>query len=126
MAAVRSRGGHGPTWNVKANAYASNDPSSSLLEYGGTLPSLSTGTFTGYAVNFVASPATELILVDTASGPGNTCRLTSSGSGMVRKIVQQLDPERHHRLIRCEHADAIGGVTVGFSAVGRYVATLGI
>lgn len=77
---------------VKANGYASNDPIVFTAEYGGTLPTLSTGTFTSYTVNFVATPATDAINVDTTSGPVTPIVLTSSGSGMVRKIVQQSIP----------------------------------
>jgi hypothetical protein len=84
--------GSGPTWNVKGNGYSSNDPVILTAEYGGTLPSASTGTFTGYNVNYVASPATDTIQIDTVSGPATPCVLTSSGSGMIRKITQQSIP----------------------------------
>lgn len=81
--------GSNPTFSVKANGYSSNDPIVFTAEYGGTLPSASTGTFTGYTVLFVATPATDAINVDTTTGPSTPVVLTSSGSGMVRKIVQQ-------------------------------------
>jgi hypothetical protein len=74
---------------VKGNGYSSNDPVVFTAEYGGTLPTLSTGTMTSYTVNFVATPATDTINVDTTSGPSTPIVTTSSGSGMVRKIVQQ-------------------------------------
>lgn len=75
---------------VKANGYASNDPIVfSPNEYGGTLPTTSTGTLTGYTINFVATPATDTINVDTTSGPATPIVTTSSGSGLVRKITQQ-------------------------------------
>jgi hypothetical protein len=77
---------------VKGNAYVSNDPIVFTAEYGGTLPTMSTGTFTGYTINFVATPATDTINVDTTTGPATPIVLTSSGSGMVRKIVQQSIP----------------------------------
>lgn len=77
---------------VKGHGYASNDPVVFTAEYGGTLPTLSTGTMTGYTVNFVATPATDTINVDTTSGPATAIVTTSSGSGMVRKIVQQSIP----------------------------------
>jgi hypothetical protein len=80
----------GNTATVKANGYASNDPVVFTAEYGGTLPTLSTGTFTGYTVNYVATPATDTINVDTTSGPATPVVTTSSGSGMVRKITQQV------------------------------------
>lgn len=78
---------------VKANGYSSNDPIVFTAEYGGTLPTLSTGTFTGYTVNFVATPATDTINVDTTTGPATPVVTTSSGSGMVRKIIQQSIPQ---------------------------------
>jgi hypothetical protein len=80
----------GNTATVKANGYASNDPIVFTAEYGGTLPTLSTGTMTGYTVNYVASPATDTIGVDTTAGPTTPVVTTSSGSGMVRKITQQV------------------------------------
>ena len=84
--------GSNPSFSVKGNGYLSNDPIVFTAEYGGTLPSASTGTFTGYTVNFVASPTTDAISVDTTSGPSTPVVLTSSGSGMVRKITQQIIP----------------------------------
>jgi hypothetical protein len=86
---------------VKGNGYASNDPVVFTAEYGGTLPTLSTGTMTSYTVNYVATPATDTINVDTTAGPATAIVTTSSGSGMVRKIQQQSIP---------------AGVTASFSA----------
>lgn len=80
------------TITAKGHGYASNDPVVFTAEYGGTLPTLSTGTMTGYTVNFVASPATDTFGADTTSGPATPIVTTSSGSGMVRKIVQQSVP----------------------------------
>jgi hypothetical protein len=77
---------------VKGNGMSSNDPVVFTAEYGGTLPTLSTGTMTGYTINFVATPATDTINIDTTSGPATPIVTTSSGSGMVRKIVQQSIP----------------------------------
>lgn len=77
---------------VKGNGMSSNDPIVFTNEYGGTLPTLSTGTMTGFTVNFVATPATDTINIDTTTGPATPIVTTSSGSGMVRKIVQQSIP----------------------------------
>jgi hypothetical protein len=77
---------------VKGHGYVSNDPIVFSNEFGGTLPTLSTGTFINYTINFVATPATDTINVDTTTGPATPVVTTSSGSGMVRKIVQQLIP----------------------------------
>jgi hypothetical protein len=78
--------------SVKANGYLSNDPIVFTSEYGGTLPTLSAGTMTGYTINYVATPATDTINVDTVSGPSMPIVTTTSGSGMVRKILAQLIP----------------------------------
>lgn len=77
---------------VKGNGMASNDVIVLTTEYGGTFPTLSTGTFTGYTQNFVATPATDTINIDTTTGPSTPVVTTSSGSGMLRKIVPQLIP----------------------------------
>ena len=83
------------TITAKAHGYASNDPIVFTAEYStapSALPTMSTGTMTGYTVNFVASPATDTFTCDTTSGPVTPIVTTSSGSGMVRKIVQQSIP----------------------------------
>jgi hypothetical protein len=77
---------------VKGNGYSSNDPVVLTAEYGGTFPTLSTGTFTTYTVNFVATPATDTVNLDTTTGPATPIVTTASGSGMIRKIVQQSLP----------------------------------
>jgi hypothetical protein len=83
----------GQTITAKAHSYVTNDPIVFTAEYGGTLPTLSTGTFTGYTVNYVlAAPTADTITVDTNTPPTTAIVLTSSGSGMVRKIVQQSIP----------------------------------
>lgn len=81
--------GSNPSFSVKGNGFLSNDPLVFTQEYGGSLPSASTGTFTGYNILFAASPTTDATNVDTVSGPSTPVVLTSSGSGMVRKITQQ-------------------------------------
>jgi hypothetical protein len=78
----------GNTLQVKANGYASNDPIVFTAEYGGTLPTLSAGTITGYTVNFVGTPATDTATILQTSG-GTAITLSSTGSGAVRKILQQ-------------------------------------
>lgn len=84
--------GSNPTFDIKANNFASNDPLVFTAEYNGTLPSASTGTFTGYNVLYAASPSTDTTSVDTVSGPTTPVVLTSSGNGNVRKILQQPIP----------------------------------
>jgi hypothetical protein len=84
--------GSNPTFTAKANGFALNDPIVFTAEYGGTLPTASTGTFTGYNILFVANPLTDTFQVDTTSGPTTPVVLTSSGSGQVRKITQQSIP----------------------------------
>lgn len=81
----------GNTITVKANGYAANDPIVFTNEYGGTLPTLSAGTITGYTVNFVGAATADTDTVLQTSG-GTAVTFSSSGSGMVRKIVQQSIP----------------------------------
>ncbi|WP_036048643.1 hypothetical protein [Bradyrhizobium sp. Tv2a-2] len=78
---------------VKAHGYSSNDPIVFNPEYGGTLPTTSTGVLTGYTVNYVASPSTDTFNIDTTSGPTTPIVTTASGSGNVRKITQQSIPQ---------------------------------
>lgn len=84
--------GNGPVFSVKGNGYSSNDPIVATAEYGGTLPTLTTGTLTGYTVWFAANVATDSITACTTSGPTTAFAATSTGSGMLRKIVQQSIP----------------------------------
>lgn len=72
---------------VKAHGYSATDPVIFSTEYGGTAPTFSTSNFTG--VLKVVSPATDSFSVTNAATAVNT---SSTGSGMVRKIVQQLIP----------------------------------
>lgn len=83
--------GNGPVFSAKAHGYANTDPLVATAEYGGTLPTLTTGTLTGYNVFFAANVATDSFTATTTSG-GTAFAATSTGSGMVRKIVQQLIP----------------------------------
>lgn len=72
---------------VKAHGYSAADPIIFSTEYGGTAPTFSASNFTG--VLKVVSPATDSFSVTNAATAVNT---SSTGSGMVRKIVQQLIP----------------------------------
>ncbi|MDB5607788.1 MAG: hypothetical protein JWP25_4688 [Bradyrhizobium sp.] len=72
---------------VKAHGYSATDPVIFSTEYGGTAPTFSASTFTG--VLKVVSPATDSFSVTNSAVAVNT---SSTGSGMVRKIVQQLIP----------------------------------
>jgi hypothetical protein len=72
---------------VKAHGYSASDPIIFSTEYGGTAPSFSQSNFTG--VLLVVSPATDSFSVTNAATAVNT---SSTGSGMVRKIVQQSIP----------------------------------
>lgn len=83
--------GNGPVFTVKGNAYSNGDPIVFTAEYGGTLPTLTAGTITGYTPNFVANQATDSFTAQQTSG-GSAVLSSSTGSGMVRKIVQQSIP----------------------------------
>lgn len=92
--------GNGPVFTSKANGYSNLDPLVATAEYGGTFPTLTTGTLTSYTVFFAANVATDSFTATVTSG-GTAFAATSTGSGMVRKIVQQSIP---------------GGVTASFAA----------
>jgi hypothetical protein len=77
---------------VKAHGYASNDPVVFTAEYGGTLPTFSTGVMTAYQISFAGTITTDSFIPNTTSGPTTPFVSTASGSGMVRKIVQQSIP----------------------------------
>ena len=72
---------------VKAHGYSAADPIIFSTEYGGTAPTFSQSNFIG--VLNVVSPATDSFSVTNAATAVNT---SSTGSGMVRKIVQQQIP----------------------------------
>lgn len=80
--------GAGPVFTAKANGYSNNDPIVATNEYGGTLPTLTTGVLTGYNVGFVANAATDSLTLVTTSGGATAFAATSTGSGLLRKISQ--------------------------------------
>ena len=73
---------------AKGHGYTAADPVVWSNEYGGTIPTFSQSTFAN-AVLAVVSPSTDLFSVTNASTAVNT---SSTGSGMVRKILQQSIP----------------------------------
>ncbi|MDI9847381.1 hypothetical protein QM467_04810 [Rhodoblastus sp. 17X3] len=72
---------------AKAHGYAAADSVMFSTEYGGTAPSFSQSNLTGILA--VVSPATDTFTVTNASTAVNT---SSTGSGMVRKLIQQPIP----------------------------------
>ena len=72
---------------AKANGYSNGDPVIFNTEYGGTAPSFSQSNFTGVLI--VANSTTDTFSVTNSATAVNT---SSTGSGMVRKIVQQSVP----------------------------------
>lgn len=83
--------GNGPVFTVKANGFTNADPVVFSQEYGGTLPTLSAGTITGYNPVFVANAATDSFTAQQTAG-GTALGATSTGSGSVRKITRQAIP----------------------------------
>lgn len=67
-----------------AHGYSAADPVVFTAKYGGTTPTFSQSNLTG--VLAVVSPTTDTFTVTNASTAVNT---SSTGNGMVRKIVQQ-------------------------------------
>ena len=72
---------------VKAHGYSAADNVVFSTEYGGTAPSFSQSNLTGILA--VVSPATDSFSVTNSGTAVNT---SSTGSGMVRKIIQQSVP----------------------------------
>lgn len=72
---------------AKAHGYSASDPVIVSTEYGGTAPTFSQSNFTG--VLLAVSPTTDTF---TTTNGGTAVNTSSSGSGMVRKIVQQSIP----------------------------------
>lgn len=70
---------------AKAHGYSAADPVVFTTEYGGTAPSFSQSNLTG-VLAVATSPGTDSFSVTNSSTAVNT---SSTGSGMVRKIVQQ-------------------------------------
>ncbi len=76
------------TLTVKAHGYSLADPFVFSTEYGGTAPSFSQSNFTG-VLAVAATVATDSF---TATNGGTAVNTSSTGSGMVRKILQQPIP----------------------------------
>lgn len=72
---------------AKAHGYSAADSVVFSTEYGGTAPTFSQSNFTG--VLAVVSPATDTF---TVTNGGTAVNTSSTGSGMVRKIIKQLIP----------------------------------
>lgn len=83
--------GNGPVFTAKANGFANSDPLVATIEYGGTFPTLTTGVLTAYNVFFAANVATDTFTATTTAG-GTAFAATTTGSGQVRKIIQQSIP----------------------------------
>jgi hypothetical protein len=75
--------------DVKAHGYSLADTVVFSTEYGGTAPTFSQSNFTGLLAVIAANLATDAFSVSNASTNVNT---SASGSGMVRKVLQQSIP----------------------------------
>ena len=89
---------------TKAHGYSVADPVIFSTEYGGTAPTFSQSNFTG--VLNVVSPTTDTFTVTNAGTAVNT---SSTGDGMIRKIVQQSLPSG------VQPSYAIGSLTIQLS-----------
>lgn len=83
-------------FTVKAHGYSAADSIVFSTEYGGTAPTFSASNLTGILA--VVTPATDTFTVTNSAVAVNT---SSTGSGMVRKLIQQSVP---------------GNVTMSFAA----------
>lgn len=71
----------------KAHGYSNGDPVRFSTEFGGTAPTFSQSNFTGTLI--VANATTDTYTVTNSATAVNT---SATGSGMVRKILQQAIP----------------------------------
>jgi len=94
--------GSGAVFTTKAHGYSGADPVVVTAEYGGTLPTLSQGTLGGVSttptINYINSVtvATDTFTLNSVSSgqtSGNAIWSSATGSGLVRKIVQQSIPQ---------------------------------
>jgi len=72
---------------AKGHGYSAGDAVVFSTEYGGTAPTFSQSTLTGLLA--VVGPATDTF---TVTNGGTAVNTSSTGSGMVRKVTQQLVP----------------------------------
>lgn len=84
----------GAVFTVKAHGYSSVDPVVGTVEYGGTFPTFTQQTMTAYQINYVANGATDTFTLCAQTSYATTASIwtSSTGSGTVRKIVQQSIP----------------------------------
>jgi hypothetical protein len=75
-----------------AHGYSNNDPIVCSIEFGGTFPTVTQGTLTGYTVNYVSSVATDTFQLTTVAGGGQNINTSATGAVMVRKLTQQSIP----------------------------------
>jgi hypothetical protein len=78
-------------FTAHAHGFNANDPVVFSVVFGGTAPTLATGSgaLGSNNVSLVVSPATDTFTLTTG---GTAVNATTTGNGMVRKIVQQAVP----------------------------------
>lgn len=76
-------------FTAHAHGYAASDPVVFSNVFGGTAPTSSGGALGSNNVSLVVSPATDTFTLTTGGTAVNT---STTGNGMVRKIVQQSVP----------------------------------
>lgn len=88
--------GNGAVYSTHAHGFNDGDPIVQTSEYGGTLPTTTQGTVSGYNVNYAANVTTDTFtLSSVASGQSSSNAVWTSTSGdvMARKITQQIIPQ---------------------------------
>lgn len=76
-------------FTAHAHGFAANDPVVFSVVFGGTAPTSSGGALGSNNVSVVVSPTTDTFTLTTSGTAVNT---STTGNGMVRKIVQQSVP----------------------------------
>lgn len=84
--------GTGAVFTTKAHGYSANDPVVDTVEFGGTQPTVTQGTLTGYTINYVGASATDTFSLTTQSAGIVPIFTTSTGAVMLRKVTQQSIP----------------------------------
>lgn len=76
-------------FTAHAHGFSANDPVVFSTVFGGTAPTSSGGALGSNNVSLVVSPATDTFTLTTS---GTAVATSTTGNGMVRKIVQQAVP----------------------------------
>jgi len=87
--------GNGAVFTSHGQSFNNADPIVATIEYGGSFPTVTQGTLTGYQINFAAVVTTDTLTlsgVATGQSSANAVWTSTTGDLMLRKITQQSIP----------------------------------